>query len=76
MDLAKEKLTLIEQLEKVNELSLIISLKNLIDYGANDLSRKDDTLLEASIQKGLEDIKNKMVKPHHEVMEKMRARYI
>ena len=76
MDLAKEKVGLIEQLEKVNDLSLIIALKNLIDYGTNDLSKKDDRLLEASIQRGLEDIKNKLVKPHHEVMEKLRARYI
>lgn len=76
MDLATEKSTLIKRLDKVNDLSLIIALKNLLDYGADTSSRKDDALLEASIQKGLEDIKNKMVKPHNVVMARMRGRYV
>jgi hypothetical protein len=73
MDLSTEKTSLIKQLEKVNDLSLIIALKKLLDYGTEKLSEKDDTLLEASIQKGLEDIKSKMLKPHDEVMAKIRA---
>lgn len=76
MDLTTEKTTLIKQLENVNDLSLIIALKKLLDYGTEKLSLKDDALLEASIQKGLEDIKNKMVKPHDEVMARLRGRYI
>jgi hypothetical protein len=76
MDLATEKTTLIKQLEKVNDLSLIIALKKLIDYGTVDLLKKEDPLLEASIQKGLEDIKNKLIQPHDEVMARIRSRYI
>ena len=76
MDLSTEKTTLIKQLEKVNDLSLIIALKKLLEYGTEKISDKDDVLLEASIQNGLEDIKNRMVKPHAQVMTKMRARYL
>jgi hypothetical protein len=76
MDLSTEKTTLIKQLENVNDLSLIIALKKLLEYGTQKISDKNDVLLEASIQNGLEDIKNTMVKPHAEVMAKMRARYL
>lgn len=76
MDLATEKNTLIEQLEKVNDLSLIIAIKKLLDYGTEKFSEKDDALLEASIQKGLEDIKSNMLKPHDDVITRMRARYL
>jgi hypothetical protein len=76
MDLATEKNTLIKQLEKVNDLSLIIALKKLLDYGTENLSEKNDALLEASIQKGLEDIKSNLLKPHDEVITKMRSRYL
>jgi hypothetical protein len=76
MDLSTEKITLIKQLEKVNDLSLIIALKKLLDYGTDNSSVDHDVLLEASIQNGLEDIKNQLVKPHSEVMLKMRSRYL
>lgn len=76
MDLSTEKTTLIKQLEKVNDLSLIIALKKLIDHGTYHSLESDDVLLEASIQNGLEDIKNQLVKPHSEIMLKMRSRYL
>ncbi|HTN20046.1 MAG TPA: hypothetical protein VL125_06205 [Pelobium sp.] len=76
MDLVTEKTTLIKQLEKVNDLSLIIALKKLLEYGTENLSEDDNPLLEASIQNGLEDIKSKMVRPHQEVMAKIKSRYL
>jgi hypothetical protein len=76
MDLTSEKSTLIKQLENVNDLSLIIALKKLLDYSTEKPSLKNDALLEATIQNGLEDFKNKLLRPHKEVIEKIKSRYV
>lgn len=76
MNLTAEKAAVIKQLEKVDDLSLVIAVKHLLEYGTNHHAEQNDLLLEASIQKGLEDIKTNMLKPHSEIMENIRSRYI
>lgn len=73
MDIQLEKEAIIKRLEKVNDESLISTLKNLLDYALN--REEADELLEASIDKGLAQSKKGESRPHREVMAEMREKY-
>lgn len=74
MDVANEKAEVLKSFEKVNDLSLIRAVKNLLDFG---LSRQDadDSALERSIDQGLKESLSGNVIPHEQVMSEFRSRY-
>lgn len=75
MDLTTEKAELIKQIQRVNDLSLVIAVKHLLDYGTNKKIHENDVLLETSIQTGLEQAKKNMFTSHNEVFSQIRVRY-
>ena len=74
MDISAEKAEIMRRFEQVNDSSLILAIKNLLDFGLSKQveSNKD---LEASIDRGLKQSKTGDVKPHDQVMNKIRSRY-
>jgi predicted transcriptional regulator len=74
MDISAEKAEIIKRFEQVNDTSLIQAIKSLLDFGLSKQAERNEAL-EASIERGLNQSKNGEVKPHHQVMTELRARY-
>jgi len=74
MDLGAEKAAIIKRFEQVHDLKLIKAIKDLLDFG---LSKQinDDQALEESINRGMQQSKQGLVRPHSEVMAEVRKRY-
>ena len=73
MDIQLTKADIIKRFQHVNDESLILAFKNLLDYA---LSKEGtDQLLKASIEKGLSQSAKGEVKPHEEVMAGLRQKY-
>lgn len=73
MDVQLEKQNIITRLESVTDESLIMTVKNLLDYA---LGKSDtDELLEQSLSRGIQQSKEGKVTPHKKVMAEMRAKY-
>jgi len=73
MDIQLTKADIIERFQHVNDESLILAFKNLLDYA---LSKEEaDPLLKASIEKGLSQSARGEVKPHEAVMAGLRQKY-
>ena len=73
MDVQLEKQNLIIRLESIEDESLILAVKNLLDYALG--REEEERLLNESIERGLQQIKEGKVKTHSEVMAKARAKY-
>lgn len=71
MDVNLEKDIIIKRLKGVTDESLIMTVKNLLDYALG----KHDELLEESINRGIKQSKSGKVHPHKEVMTEIRAKY-
>lgn len=71
MDIQAEKLHLIEQLLRLEDVSVINSVKELLQ----NVSKEEDELLEQSIDRGIKQSKSGEVMPHHEVMAALRSKY-
>ncbi|MEM6362264.1 MAG: hypothetical protein AAF149_24320 [Bacteroidota bacterium] len=73
MNVQTEKQNIITRLESVTDESLIMTVKNLLDYALG--KPEEDELLQQSLERGIHQSKEGNVTPHKEVMEKLRARY-
>ena len=73
MDVRLEKQNIINRLEGVTDESLILTVKNLLDYALG--KDENDELFEQSIARGIQQSKEGKVTPHEEVMAEMRAKY-
>ena len=73
MDVQVEKQNIITRLESVTDESLIMTVKNLLDYALG--KAEEDELLEQSLARGIQQSKEGKVTPHKEVMAEMRAKY-
>jgi predicted transcriptional regulator len=73
MDIATEKDEVLKRFERVNDLSLIRAIKNLLDFGLR--KQGDDDALEDSLARGQEESLRGEVTPHEEVMKEIRVRY-
>lgn len=73
MDVQLEKKNLINRIESVDDESLILAVKNLLDYALG--KEEDQKLLNESIERGLRDLKEGRVFTHKEVMDEARAKY-
>ncbi len=73
MDIQLTKADIIKRFQDVNDESLILAFKNLLDYA---LSKEEtDQLLKASIERGLAQSAKGEVKPHEVVMAGLRQKY-
>lgn len=73
MDIQLTKEDIIKRFQHVTDESLILAFKNLLDYA---LSKEEaDSLLNASIERGLSQSARRDVKPHEEVMSGLRQKY-
>ena len=73
MDVHLEKQNIINRLESVTDESLILTVKNLLDFALG--KDEEDELLEQSMARGIQQSKDGKVTPHEEVMAEMRAKY-
>lgn len=73
MDVRSEKQNIIARLESVTDESLLLTVKNLLDFALG--KTEEDELLEKSLARGIQESKEGKVTPHKEVMVKMRAEY-
>lgn len=74
MDIAQEKAEVLKDLEKVQDLSLIRAVKNLLDFGLSKQELHNEEL-ELSINRALGESFRGEVKPHTQVMQEIRTRY-
>jgi len=73
MDVQVEKQNIITRLESVTDESLIMTVKNLLDYALG--KAEEDELLEQSVARGIQQSNEGKVTPHKKVMAEMRAKY-
>lgn len=73
MNIAAEKAEIIKMFNEVHDEALIKAIKNLLDFGLH--RQLADDAMEASIDKGLEQAKQGMLRKHEDVMRDMRNRY-
>lgn len=73
MDVQVEKKNIITRLESVTDESLIMTVKNLLDYALG--KAEEDELLEQSLTRGIQQSKEDKVTPHHQVMAEMRSKF-
>lgn len=66
MNITVEKEELMKRLEKVQDISLINAINNLLDFGLN--KQEEARALEKSIDRALMQSKKRQVHPHDEVM--------
>jgi predicted transcriptional regulator len=74
MDIASEKAEVLKRFDKVNDLSLIRAIKNMLDFGIGKQELEDEEM-EASINRGLEQSLSGETRPHREVMDEFRTKY-
>ena len=67
MNIVAEKAEVIKSFEKVNDLSLVRAIKNLLDFAQTN-QQKIDQALENSIDQGLKESLNSELEPHDVVM--------
>ncbi len=73
MDIQLTKADIIKRFQHVNDESLILAFKNLLDYALS--KEAEDPQLTASIERGLAQSARGEVKPHKEVMAGLRQKY-
>ena len=73
MDIQLTKADIIKRFQHVNDESLILAFKNLLDYALN--KEETDKQLKTSIEKGLAQSAKGGEKPHEEVMTGLRQKY-
>ena len=71
MDIQAEKLHLIEQLTRLQDVGIIMRIKKLLQNTA----KEKDKLLKDSIDRGVRQSKAGQTHPHQEVMAEMRAKH-
>ena len=74
MNIAAEKAEVIKSFEKVNDLSLVRAVKNLLDFAQTN-QQKIDQALENSIDQGLKESLNSKLEPHDVLMKGFRGQY-
>ena len=74
MNIVAEKAEVIKSLEKVNDLSLVRAIKNLLDFAQTN-QQKIDQALENSIDQGLKESLNSKLEPHDVLMKGFRGQY-
>ncbi|MBS1584932.1 MAG: hypothetical protein JSS82_05240 [Bacteroidetes bacterium] len=73
MNIAAEKAEIMKMFDQVHDEALIKAIKNLLDFGLH--RQFADDAMEASIDKGLEQARQGMLRNHEDVMRDMRNRY-
>lgn len=73
MNVQLEKESIIRRLENITDESLIMTVKNLLDNALGE--DEADQLLRESLDRGVSQSKAGQVKPHKEVMSKLRTKY-
>lgn len=76
MDIASEKAGIMERFNQVNDESLILAIKNLLDFGLSRQGATEyDPMLEAALQEALEQSDRRQVTPHADFWGEVRKRY-
>lgn len=73
MDIQLTKEDIIKRFQQVNDESLILAFKNLLDYALS--KETEDSQINSSIERGLTQSARGETKPHNEVMESFRQKY-
>lgn len=73
MDVQLEKQSIINRLEKIEDESLILTVKNLLDFAQG--KSKDNELLQQSIDRGVAQSKASQTRPNRVVMSEIKAKY-
>lgn len=73
MDIQLTKEDIIKRFQQVNDESLILAFKNLLDYALS--KETEDSQINSSIERGLTQSARGETKPHKEVMESLRQKY-
>ena len=73
MDIQLTKADIIKRFQNVNDESLILAFKNLLDYALN--KEETDKQLKSSIERGLTQSAKGEGKSHEEVMAGLRQKY-
>jgi hypothetical protein len=74
MDISAEREEIIRQFNMVHDVDLIKAIKSLLDFGLHKQT-DDDSALNASIDRAINDSKNGSVRPYEEFMAEVRKRY-
>ena len=75
MSLETEKKAVIKKFEQVDDIYLIRAIKNMLEYALKKSGQSETDLLDASINRGLEQSDKGEGKPHKEVMAGLRNRF-
>ncbi len=74
MNISAEKEEIIRRIKLVHDADLIKAIKSLLDFGLR-MQANDEIALKASINRGIQDSENSLVRPHEDVMDEIRKRY-
>lgn len=74
MDLQSEKAEVLKKFERVNDLSVVLAIKSLLD-AALDPTSQDKRELDDSLARGIFELDSHLGVPHEQVMKEMRLRY-
>lgn len=74
MNIAAEKKDIISRLKQVNDMSLILAFKNLLDFGLSRQAAETETL-EDAIEAGMRQSDRRQIHSHKEVMAEVRKKY-
>ena len=75
MSLETEKKAVIKKFEQVDDIYLVRAIKNMLEYALKKSRQSETDLLDASINRGLEQSDKGEGKPHKEVMAGLRNRF-
>ena len=75
MDIQAEKANIIKRFEQVNDITLIKTIKNLLDYAFHKEAIEVDKALESSIDQGLAESAKGEGRSHKKVMVELREKY-
>ena len=75
MDLKTEKLEIIKKVDQVNDESLIQAITNLLDFGLSH-QPLSDAELDASINRGLQQLEKGEGRLHEIVMAGLKQKYV
>ena len=73
MDVQEEKRSIISRIETVSDESLLLTVKNLLDFALGKDEENEE--LAESLERGIAQSKNDQVTPHKDVMVRFRAKY-
>ncbi len=73
MDIASQRRSIIDRLEKVEDESLLLTVENLLDFALG--KNEDDELLRQSLDRGIKQSKGGLTRSNEVVMTEIKAKY-